>query len=190
MQQELDCISNRCDQNYMQLNPKKCKELRVNFRRDFPELPQLTIDKTTLETVSRHKLLGCQFENYSKWNKHVDFIATKAATRLYSIRTLKRSGVPEDDLISIHTSLIRSIMDYGCAVWHTCLPSFLVDKIERIQKPFFCIIFPHLSYREALAVTECPRLEDIHQRWCFKLFNKVRTQPSSKISSLDTLHMV
>ena len=141
MQQELNCISNRCDQNYMQLNPKKFKELRVNFRPGFPELRQLTIDKTTLETVSRHKLLGCQFENYSKWNKHVDFIATKAARRLCSIRTLKRSGVPEDDLISIYTSLIRSIMDYGYAVLygiHACLLSLLII-LDAYKSDFFAL---------------------------------------------------
>ena len=66
MQQELDCISNWCDQNYMQLNPEKCKELTFNFRRDFPKLPQLTIDETTLETVSSRKLLGYQFQNELK----------------------------------------------------------------------------------------------------------------------------
>ena len=100
----------------MQLNPIKCKEWRLNFRRDFPEVPQLTIDEATFETVSSPKLLGCQFQNDLKWNKHVDFITTKAARRLYSIRTLKRSGVPEDYLISIYKSLIRSIMHYGWAV--------------------------------------------------------------------------
>ncbi len=34
MQHELDHISNWCDLNYMKLNPKKCKELRVNFQRN------------------------------------------------------------------------------------------------------------------------------------------------------------
>ena len=44
MQQKLDFISNWFDQNCMQLDPKKYKELRVNFQRDLSELPQLTID--------------------------------------------------------------------------------------------------------------------------------------------------
>ena len=145
MQHELDCISNWCDRNYMKLNPKKCKELRVNFQRAQPELPQLTIDGTSLETINSHKLLGLHIQKYLKWNEHVDIITKKAAKRLYIIRTLKRSGVPDDDLISIYTPLIRSILDYGCAVWHTCLLSFLVEKIERIQKRFFRVIFPHLS---------------------------------------------
>ena len=184
MQHELDYISNWLVQNYMKLNPKKCKELRDNFQRDLPELPQLTIDGTPLEPISNHKLLGFQNQNYLKWNEHVNTITKKAARRLYIIRTLKRSGVPEDDLISIYTSLIRSILDYSCAVWHTCLPSFLVEKIERIQKRFFRIIFPHLSYREALALTGCPTLKDNRQRLCLKLFINLTTQPSSKLSHL------
>ena len=73
---------------------------------------------------------------------------------------------------------------HGCAVWHTCLPSFLVEKIERIQKRFFRVIFPHLSYREALAFTGYPRLEDNRQSLCLKLFNKLETQPSLKLSHL------
>ena len=93
-------------------------------------------------------------------------------------------GVPDENLISIYTSLIRSTLDYGCAVWHTCLPSFLVEKIERIQKRFFRVIFPHLSYREALAFTGYPRLEDNRQSLCLKLFNKLKTQPSLKLSHL------
>jgi hypothetical protein len=49
--------------------------------------------------------------------------------------------------ISTYSPLNTLILDYGCAVWHTRLPSFLVEKIERIQKRiirvvFFRIIFP------------------------------------------------
>jgi hypothetical protein len=39
-------------------------------------------------------------------------------------------------------------LNYGCAVWLTRLPSFLVEKIERLQKWFFRIIFPdHLTVK-------------------------------------------
>ena len=100
MQHELDYISNWCEGNYMKLNPKKCKELRVNFQRALPDLAQLTIDGTPLETISSYKLLGLQIQNDLKWNEHVDIITKKAAKRLYIIRTLKRSGVPDDDLIT------------------------------------------------------------------------------------------
>ena len=103
MQHELDHISKWCGLNYMKLNPKKCKELRVNFQRNLPQLSQLTINGTMIETVTNHKLLGLQIQDDLKLNAHVENITKKAAKRLYIIRILKRSGVPEDDLISILT---------------------------------------------------------------------------------------
>ena len=141
MQHELDNISNWCDRNYMKLNPKKCKELRVNFQRALPDLAQLTIDGTSLETINSHKLLGLHIQNDLKWNEHVDIITKKAAKRLYIIRTLKRSGVPDDDLISIYTSLIRSILDYGCAVWLTCLPPSLLRRLNVCRSDFSELYF-------------------------------------------------
>ena len=187
MQHELDHISNWCDLNCMKLNPKKCKELRVNFQRNLPSLPelsQLTINGTIIETATNHKLLGLQIQDDLKWNAHVENITKKAAKRLYIIRILKRSGLPEDDLISIYISLIRSILDYTCAVWHTRLPCYLVERIECIRKCFFRIIYPDLSYQDALDLTECPSLEDNRQKLCFKLFNNLITQPGSKLSHL------
>ena len=187
MQYELDHISNWCDLNYMKLNSKKCKELRVNFQRNTPnllELSQFTINETIMiETDTNHKLLGLQIQNFLKWNAHVENITKKAAKRLCIIRIPKRSGVPED-LIRIYISLIRSILDYTCSVWHTRLPCYLIEKIERIQNRFFRIIYPDLSYRDALALTECQSLEDNRQRLCFKHFNNLITQPGSKLSHL------
>ncbi len=57
----------------MKLNPKKCKNLGVNFQRNLPSLPelsQLTINGTMIdhETVTNHKLLGLQIQDDLKWN--------------------------------------------------------------------------------------------------------------------------
>ncbi len=57
-------------------------------------------------------------------------------------------------------------------------------QIERIQKRFFRIIYPDLSYQDALALAECPSLEDNRKKLCFKLFNNLITQPGSKLSHL------
>ena len=41
----------------MKLNPKKCKEMRVCFRREVPDVDPLTIADTPLEVVKSHKVL-------------------------------------------------------------------------------------------------------------------------------------
>ena len=137
-----EVIPNRSDQNYMKLNPKKCRELRVNFQHDLSDLPQLTIDRIPLETISSHKLLGVQIQDDLKWNEHVDIITKKAARRLYIIRILKRNGVPEDDLIST-TSLIRSRLDYTAALCgiHASLLSLL--RRLNVYRSDFSVLYSH-----------------------------------------------
>ena len=62
----------------------------------------------------------------------------------------RMSGVETNDLITICTALIRSLLEYCCAVWHHALPPYLSQELERIQKCALKIIVPALSYSEAL----------------------------------------
>ena len=47
----------------MKLNTKKCKELRVCFLRESPDLSSLLIDGHALEVVRSHKVLGLVIQN-------------------------------------------------------------------------------------------------------------------------------
>jgi hypothetical protein len=51
MQSNLDSICSWSLQNYMKLNVKKCKELRICFQKVKPELLPLLIDEQALEIV-------------------------------------------------------------------------------------------------------------------------------------------
>ena len=128
----------------MKLNVKKCKELRICFQKDKPELLPLLIDVQVLEIVQSHKVLGLiiQNNNYLKWNEHIDSVVSKASKRLYIIRTLRRSGVPAEDLLEIYFAIIRSVLEYCCVVWHNTLPSYLANQFERVQKRALRIILP------------------------------------------------
>ena len=73
-----------------------------------------------------------------------------------------------DDLL-IYIALIRSVLEYCCPVWHTNLPSYLSEQIERLQKRVLKIIFQSLSYKGALSAADCVRLDDNRQRLCLDL---------------------
>ena len=122
------------------------------------------------------------------WNgpSHIDYITKKDAKRLYILHVLRRSGLPPEDLVSIHIALIRSILEYACPVWHTCLPSYLADRIEQIQRRALHIIYPYRSYREALAASGCPRLLDNRQRLSLNVFKKIRKNSASQLASFIT----
>ena len=86
MQSNLDSIISWSSQNYMKLNAKKCKELRISFKHDNPETPPLSTDEQQIETVQSHKVLGLTIQSNLKWNEHINSVVSKASKRLYIIR--------------------------------------------------------------------------------------------------------
>ena len=61
-----------------------------------------------------NKVLGLVIQNNLKWNNHIESIVTKASKRLHILRILRRGGVEINDLVTIYTALIRSLLEYCC----------------------------------------------------------------------------
>ena len=70
-------------------------------------------------------------------------------------------------------SLIRSILEYSCVVWHYALPSYLSGQLERVQKRAFGIIFPEKTYSRACELAECPRLDVRRNDLCIRTLKKI-----------------
>ena len=79
-------------------------------------------------------------------------ICKKVAARLYFLRQLKRAKVPANDLLSFYTTCIRPVAEYACPVFHTALPQYLSDQLERKKRTLRIISTNDLSYRQALEV--------------------------------------
>jgi len=94
--------------------------------------------------------------------------------------------VPRGDLITIYTALIRSILEYACPVWHSSLPQYLIEVIERIQKRAFRIISPNMSYRSAMKTLTLTTLNDNRQRLCVELFTKIKNDSASRLQPFLT----
>ena len=172
-QQTLDAINSWVSNNWMKLNAKKCKELRICFLKETPQLSPLTIDGHKLETIRSHKVLGLIMQNNLKWDEQIHSIVTKASKRLYALRVLSRGGVPPADLIKVYTALIRSILEYCCEVWNHAIPYYLSEELEKVQKRAMRIIFPGHSYDEALQLANCTRLSDRRNKICIKTLQKI-----------------
>ena len=62
-------------------------------------------------------------------------------------------------IVYIYCSVVRSVLEYACAVWHPGLSNKLSKDIERVQKRCLKIIYSNLSYSEALEKSGLVRLE-------------------------------
>ncbi len=118
--------------------------------------------------------MGLIFSSDLTWGKHVDYIVAKASKRLYVIYQLIRAGIPVADVIIVYCSLIRSILEYACQVWHCGLTKSQSDEIENVQRRCLRIIFRELSYKDALQITELELLSTRREKSVIKLFNEVK----------------
>ena len=68
----------------MQLNPKKCKEMEINFlKHQCVNLQPLVVGDAVAKQVDNCKLLWVYISSDLSWNEHVDFIVKKATKRLF-----------------------------------------------------------------------------------------------------------
>ena len=109
----------------------------------------------------------------------------KVAARLYFLRQLKRVKVPANDPLSFYTTCIRPVAVYACPVFHTALPQYLSDQLQRLQKRAPRIISTNdLSYRHALEVFNIPTLYDRRETIGNSMFQEISNK---NLGTLRTL---
>ncbi len=156
--------------NHMQLNCDKTKEILVHVGKKPCNIPPLTVDGVEIERVTQTKLLGVIFSNSLDWDAHVDYMCSKASRRLYFLTLLRRAGVDAKDIVSVFTSIVRSVLEYACEVWHPGLTQEQTSALEHIQKRALRTAFPHLDYEEALSATGLERLSTRRENACRTFF--------------------
>ena len=73
---------------------------------------------SAIKRVYSYKISGVHVSDDLTWNTHMDHLFKRANKRLYTLRILKKSGVPVDDLVKIFCALIRSVLEpYASLVW-------------------------------------------------------------------------
>ena len=150
LQEVTDSIVDWSRRNKFQLNPSKCKELVVSFKRNKPNFPPISINGSQIERVEKLSILGLSITRDLKWNDHVDKIVNRTSKRICLLKQLKKFGLSAGDRKCFYVASIKSILEYSCQVFYYGLPEYLSEVIERIQRRALHIIYPQLSYQDAL----------------------------------------
>ena len=157
----------------MKLNPKKCKEMLINFmQNDNFTIRPIVLGNNIVECVTTYRLLGIIISNDLKWSDHIDYISKKALKRLYSLRVLKKVDVNRDGILKVYLTTIRPILEYSVNVWQD-IPEFLSNKLESIQKRALHIIYPCHSYLDALNITNLSSLKERRTPLCCNYIRKI-----------------
>ena len=176
IQASVNGLVTKLNENKLQLNERKCKEMRISFAKTAAEFNPIIINEKAIEVVTSVKLLGLNISNDLKWNCHINKVSQKVSTRLYFLKQLKRAGVESKELVTFYTVCIRPIMEYACPVYHNSLPSYLSDELESLQKRAMRILHPFVDYCNALELVNIETAYNCRQAPTTKLFQEASTK--------------
>ena len=158
----------------MTINQKKTQFLCISVAIHSEIRSYITLqDSSHLENQDKLTLLGFAFGNRPNVNAHMDLIFKKFNIRVWLIRHLKRSGVPDTDIAAIFASTICSVIEYACPVYGPRLTTTQQGEIEKMQRRILKIIYGHkISYKKALKITGLQTMSDRRAKLCEKFTDK------------------
>lgn len=121
------------EENSMQLNGDKSVELRICFSKNPVQPAPLVLGGKEVPVVTTTKYLGFHLESNLSGNFHIDQMVKKASKRLHFLTVLVRHGLPQQDLLTVYTTLVRPCLEYGSVLLVGCNKS-QAAQLERVQK--------------------------------------------------------
>ncbi len=132
--QEVKELAVWCSLNNLELNTLKTVEMIVDFRRNPPALPPLTIMNSTVTAVESFRFLGTTISQDLKWDNHIESIVKKAQQRLYFLRQLRNFNLPQELLIQFYSAIIESIPCTSITVWFSSATKFDLRRLWRVVR--------------------------------------------------------
>ena len=139
-----------CDDNYLQLNPSKTKEILFDFRADPPACNPIEIKGENIEIVPKYRYLGTTIDSKLKWHDECKSILSKAQTRMYFLRKLGSLHIDKPILRLFYKSIVESILLFNCRpiVWFGACMKEDFKKMESVVKRPSKIIGERQDLRE------------------------------------------
>ena len=146
LQRDLDDLKKFTDENLMTINQRKTSIMKFNFRKslEFPAIFNFE-NGPTLSVVSESKILGIIISSDLRWSAHVEYMICRAKKKTWTLRRLKILNLDYSILRDFYCKEIRSILEFGVAVWNSGITSKMSEDIERVQKICIRLILSELS---------------------------------------------
>ena len=87
------------------------------------------MDQQPIQEVNLHKHLGIVSSSDYAWHDHLEYIKSKAWTRIKVMRKLKFK-LDRKSLQIIYFTFIRPILEYADIVWNNCT-QYEVNELEK-----------------------------------------------------------
>ena len=114
-----------------------------------------------------------------KWEVHISDVIKKATGHLFMLTTLRRFGLPLEDLRTIYIGFIRPLVEYAVPAWHPGLSEIQHYALERVQKRACKIILgnKYISYQNAVHQCNLTESKARRDQICVQFANKLLETP-------------
>uniref|UniRef100_A0A8C1UDK1 Reverse transcriptase domain-containing protein n=1 Tax=Cyprinus carpio TaxID=7962 RepID=A0A8C1UDK1_CYPCA len=165
--QEVKELAVWCTLNNLELNTLKTVEMIVDFRRNSPALPPLTIMNSTVTAVESFRFLGTTISQDLKWDINIDSIVKKAQQRLYFLRQLRMLNLPQELLKQFYSAIIESILCTSVTVWFSSASKSDLRRLQRVVRT-----------AERIIGTTLPSIQELYLSRVSKRAGKITLDPS------------
>ncbi len=148
----------------------------MDFRRNPPALPPLTIMNSTVTAVESFRFLGTTISQDLKWDNHIDSIVRKAQQRLYFLRQLRKFNLPQELLKQFYSAIIESVLCTSISVWFSSANKSDLRRLRRVVRT-----------AERIIGTTLPTLQELYLSRVSKRSGKISLDPSHPAHSLFEL---
>ena len=132
--QEINRFVQWCDENYLELNVNKTKEMIIDFRRTKADPVPVELKGSDVERVQTYKYLGVVIDNTLSWSQNTDVIMKKLNTRMYCLRKLRSFNVNSQILQMFYSSVICSVLTFGLTCFWGNMNQCDKNKMNKIIK--------------------------------------------------------
>ncbi|XP_059802691.1 40S ribosomal protein S24 isoform X1 [Hypanus sabinus] len=106
-----------CEQDHLQLNVKKTKELVVDLRRAKAPVAPVSIQGVSVDMVEDYKYLEIRIDNKLDWSKNTEAVYKKGQSRLYFLRRLRSFNICWTMLRMFYESEVASAIMFAVVCW-------------------------------------------------------------------------
>ena len=112
-------------------NPNKSESMLISRKQNTNVFPPLVMDNQAISDVENHKHLGLFLSDDCSWHSHIDYIKSKAWSKIHLMRKLMYQ-LDRRALETIYLSFIRPLLEYSDVVWDNCT-IYEKDELDKIQ---------------------------------------------------------
>ena len=129
---QVNLFVNWCDDNFLNLNVKKTKEMIVDFRRNKPKIENLCIKNDEVEIINKYKYLGVIIDDKLTGYDNAHQLYVKGLQRLHFLRILRNLKLSNNVLSLFYKSVIESVLCFCLTSWYGNANKHDTHKVNKI----------------------------------------------------------